>query len=82
MRSVDNTLLEQASLQFAADIRLWIAAEGSRQTEIIGPAPCFFSRVAGQYRWQIIVRGPNPVSLFRGREIGAWRLEVNPPSLL
>ena len=39
---------------------------GSRSlsgTEILGPTPPFFSRVDGRYRWQIIVRSPDPMRL-------------------
>jgi primosomal protein N' (replication factor Y) len=49
---------------------------------MIGPAPCFFARVSGLYRWQIILSGPNPASLLRDRPVGEWRVEVNPASLL
>jgi primosomal protein N' (replication factor Y) (superfamily II helicase) len=46
------------------------------------PTPCFFARVAGSYRWQILLRGPDPASLLRGRNLGDWRVEVDPVSLL
>ena len=29
-------------------------------TDFIGPVPCFFAKVGGWYRWQIVVRGPDP----------------------
>jgi primosomal protein N' (replication factor Y) len=45
--------------------------------------PCFFERIRGEYRWQIILRGPDPVPLFREKRPGEeWILEVDPPSLL
>ena len=46
------------------------------------PVPCFFSRIHGLYRWQIVLRGPDPASLLRGRSLGEWRVEVDPPNLL
>ncbi|HMS00934.1 MAG TPA: primosomal protein N' [Anaerolineales bacterium] len=49
---------------------------------IIGPIPCFFSKVAGLYRWQIILRGSNPKELLRGMRLDGWRVEVDPISLL
>jgi len=52
------------------------------ETSVIGPVPCFYARINGMYRWQIILRGPDPVSLLRGRDFGDWRVEVDPPSLL
>jgi len=38
--------------------------------------------VDGIYRWQIIVRGPDPVSLLRDIKLSNWRVEVDPISLL
>jgi primosomal protein N' (replication factor Y) len=73
---------ESNSRTMAANIRKWIAAEDRRETDIIGPAPCFYQRLEGQYRWQIILRGPDPRSLLQSRALGGWRVEVDPPSLL
>ncbi len=73
---------EAAARQLAERIHHWIAEEGYRATEIIGPAPCFFSRLAGNYRWQIVLRGTEPLSLLRGRDLRGWRIQVDPPSLL
>lgn len=60
----------------------WILAEQRRATEMIGPAPCFYSRMRGEYRWQIILRGPDPASLLKGRDLAGWDVEVDPVSLL
>jgi primosomal protein N' (replication factor Y) len=50
--------------------------------QVIGPAPCFFDRLNGMYRWQIVLRGADPTNLLRGRSLSDWRIEVDPPSLL
>jgi len=73
---------ERQALEMAARLRSWIAAEGTRSTYLIGPVPCFFSRLSGQYRWQIVLRGPDPASILRSKTLGEWRVEVNPPNLL
>lgn len=49
---------------------------------VIGPVPCFFSKVAGLYRWQIILRGSNPKEMLRDVKLDNWRVEVDPISLL
>lgn len=36
---------------------------GLFDTDVIGPTPAYPSRVRGNYRWQILLRGPNPRSL-------------------
>jgi len=68
--------------RMAAALQRLIETEGRRATSLIGPAPCFFSRIGGRYRWQIILKGPDPVSLLKGGGFGAWKIELNPPSLL
>jgi primosomal protein N' (replication factor Y) len=73
---------EAAAQAMAEQLRQSIRLEGRRSTELIGPAPCFFSRLAGLYRWQIVLRGPDPASLLSHRDLGEWRVEIDPPSLL
>ena len=81
-RHSDPQQAEETATRLGTQINDWIVSEDRQATDIIGPAPCFFARLAGMYRWQIIVRGPDPLSLLRGRSFPGWRLEVNPPSLL
>ena len=73
---------EAAARRMAGKLRGWIAKEDLRVTSLIGPVPCFFSRVRGEYRWQIVVRGPDPAGLLRGKDLRDWRVEVDPVSLL
>lgn len=73
---------EHAAHELARQIQKWLADEQRTQTHMIGPAPCLFARISGYYRWQIILRGPDPASLLGGRSLGEWKIEVNPPSLL
>jgi primosomal protein N' (replication factor Y) (superfamily II helicase) len=81
-RHRDSTHAEAAADTLAGQLRSWLVEEDRTETELVGPTPCFFSRLAGLYRWQIVLRGPDPASLLRGRNLGDWRVEVNPPSLL
>jgi primosomal protein N' (replication factor Y) len=60
-----------------------IKTEKWAQTDMIGPAPCFFGKVNDIYRWQVILRGLNPLSLVRNlRSQSISRVEVDPVSLL
>ncbi len=52
------------------------------QLPTVGPVPCFFAKVGGYYRWQIVLRGSNPQELLRGVKLDGWRVEVEPVSLL
>ena len=49
----------------------------------IGPSPAFIKRVRGRYRWQIILRGDDPVRLLAGVPIPqGWVVDIDPVSLL
>jgi primosomal protein N' (replication factor Y) (superfamily II helicase) len=64
----------------------WLTAEVRRlglPATLIGPAPCFFGRVQGRSRWQIVVRAPDPMPLLRDVSLPwGWRADVDPVSLL
>ncbi|MEW5867668.1 MAG: primosomal protein N' [Chloroflexota bacterium] len=81
-RHRDASRAERAASELAPQIQEWLAEEGRRATRLIGPAPCFFARLGGLYRWQIVLSGPDPATLLRGRTIPDWKVEVNPPNLL
>jgi primosomal protein N' (replication factor Y) len=53
-----------------------------RATDMIGPVPCFYARLDGYYRWQIILRGPNPAAMLADENLDDWRVETNPQSFL
>jgi primosomal protein N' (replication factor Y) len=81
-RHRDPERAEASANALAGQIQTWLREEDRRETELVGPVPCFFSRIGGLYRWQLVLRGPDPASLLKGRALGDWRVEVNPPSLL
>jgi primosomal protein N' (replication factor Y) (superfamily II helicase) len=81
-RHSDPFQAEQAARDMAGYLQAWISAGARRATEIIGPAPCFFARLGGIYRWQIVLRGPDPLTLLQNRGIRDWHIEVDPVSLL
>ena len=81
-RGQDSAEVEGAAQALAQQIQAWMADDGSYVDEILGPLPCFFARVSGIYRWQIILRGPNPVELLKDKSLKNCRIEVNPTSLL
>jgi len=81
-RHKDSAEAEKAAQVLASRLTTAIEAEKRMETDVIGPVPCFFAKINGEYRWQIILRGPQPVSLFQGRLPENWRVEVDPVSLL
>ncbi len=81
-RNADPLKAEAEAHKLGDRLKVRIEAEGFRQTEMIGPVPCFFAKENGEYRWQIVLRGPDPSALLRDMRSGDWRIEVNPISLL
>jgi primosomal protein N' (replication factor Y) len=58
----------------------------TKQITLIGPVPSFFAKLGGYHRWQIILRGPDPLLGLREDPVKHWlvdwRVEVDPISLL
>lgn len=97
-RHVQAGKVETEARQLAERLTAYIKKLDRCETTLIGPVPCFYSRFNSQYRWQVILRGPNPSSLLPGKDVegaragsdrhplgGAlkgWRVEVDPISLL
>jgi primosomal protein N' (replication factor Y) len=82
LRDSDPARAEKNAQVLGQRLQDWIAAARSSSVEMIGPAPCFFSRQNGLYRWQIILRSSDPAALLRGRDLSGWLVEIDPPSLL
>jgi primosomal protein N' (replication factor Y) len=60
-----------------------IARLGVPEVDMIGPAPCFIGRLRGRYRWQIVLRGPDPTRVLADFSLPlGWRVDVDPVTLL
>jgi primosomal protein N' (replication factor Y) len=60
-----------------------LAADHTRDLDVLGPAPCFIHKVRGRYRWQVLLRGNNLTPLIEGFHPGpGWGLDVDPMNLL
>jgi len=81
-RALDPAKAEAEARGLAARLSKEIAESRRVQTELIGPVPCFFAKSGGWYRWQIVLRGPEPATLLQGKALANWRVEVDPVSLL
>ncbi|MEA2652972.1 MAG: hypothetical protein QOI37_199 [Chloroflexota bacterium] len=49
---------------------------------VVGPAPAYIARRADRWRWNIVLRGAEPVALLEGRVDPPWSVDVDPESLL
>ncbi len=71
----------RAATEMAAMLRDRALARGSGVT-VIGPAPAYVARRAGRWRWNVALRGPDPVALLGGTPPSPWVVDVDPESLL
>ncbi len=81
-RHRENERAEAETRKMAGRLKSRVEASGRIQTTLVGPVPCFFAKLRGEYRWQIVLRGPNPVEVLQGQRFEGWRVEVDPTSLL
>src|SRR5438093_451784 len=57
--------------------------QGLPNLDILGPAPAFVPRVRGRWRWNVVLRGADPVALIREMQFPrGWTVDVDPASLL
>lgn len=80
-RHHDPHQAETTAQALAERLRGWIHKEGAK-VGMSGPVPCFFTKLYGRYRWQIILKGADPTAILRNRHLPDWIVEVDPPSLL
>lgn len=88
-RSSISENARQAAESSAQLFQSWIDEAHLNATSLIGPVPCFYSRMNGIYRWMVILRGPDPRQLFIRHPLSAWQphsvaveITVDPYSLL
>jgi primosomal protein N' (replication factor Y) len=80
-RNVNTSRAEREANRMAGQINHTIR-EHERKIDLIGPAPCFFSRIRGHYRWQILLRGDQPGRVVPTDLERGWGIDVDPVSLL
>jgi primosomal protein N' (replication factor Y) len=67
----------------AAMLRHRIETLNMTGTELIGPAPCFFTKENRAFRWHLLLRGPDPSQALRGLDIPkGWHVDVDPVEVL
>lgn len=72
---------QEEAERMSRELRAASPADGALET-MIGPVPCFFERIRGQYRWQLVLRGEDPARLLPEKLPEGWALDVDPVSLL
>ncbi len=82
-RDPDPARAADEARRIAGVVQMRVTLGNLSATEILGPTPCFFPKLAGFYRWCIIVRSPDPAALLRDLPVGdGWRVIIDPLSVL
>lgn len=80
-RSADEA--EQAAQELAQHLRLRVRQLGVGGTAVLGPAPAFFGRLRGRYRWHLFIRGEGALTLLQESDIPfSWEVDVDPLNVL
>jgi primosomal protein N' (replication factor Y) len=58
------------------------ARERGQDVVVLGPAPAYIARRADRWRWNIVLRGPDPATLLDGGLEPPWSVDVDPETLL
>jgi primosomal protein N' len=77
----DRAAAERTAHQMADDLRARALERGS-DTAVVGPAPAYIARRADRWRWNVVLRGTDPVALLGGGLDAPWSVDVDPESLL
>jgi len=81
-RDLNKKIAEERAMDLASQISELVSDSADKTLQMIGPAPPYFGKRSGYYRWQIILKGNRPELLVKQLKLDAWRIDVNPPSLL
>lgn len=77
----DRADAERDAAAMADELRARAADRGS-PVSVVGPAPAFVPRRADRWRWNVVLRGDDPVALLDGDVPAPWSVDVDPESLL
>jgi primosomal protein N' (replication factor Y) len=79
---VNDTLCQREAERIGRLLIEEINSRGIADISLIGPAPAFIHRLRGRFRWQLILRGSEPVALVSQIPIPpGWTVDVDPVGL-
>jgi primosomal protein N' (replication factor Y) (superfamily II helicase) len=82
----DRYTAEVEATRLAERLTQLIHDSNLEETDIVGPAPAFIERLRGRYRWQLILRSPDPCRVMNELAEedlpGGWSVDIDPTSTL
>jgi primosomal protein N' (replication factor Y) len=68
---------------FAARIRHYLRQEAVDGIDVLGPAPAFYHKIRGRYRWQIVLKGRGLSNFVASLDVlPGWHVDIDPTSTL
>jgi primosomal protein N' (replication factor Y) len=77
----DRDAAEREAAAMAERLRERARTRGAA-VAVVGPAPAYIARRADRWRWNIVLRGDDPVAILDGGPDAPWSVDVDPESLL
>jgi primosomal protein N' (replication factor Y) len=82
-RDADARRVQRTAEAVGKQLRDHLARKELSDAAVVGPAPCFFTRARGQFRWHILLRAADPASALHDFPLPpACRVDVDPLNLL
>jgi primosomal protein N' (replication factor Y) (superfamily II helicase) len=82
----DRYTAEIEAMRLAERLMQLIHDSSLEETDIVGPAPAFIERLRGRYRWQLILRSPDPCRVMNALTDEdlprGWSVDIDPTSTL
>jgi primosomal protein N' (replication factor Y) len=80
-RHHSNEYAQNEAHRMAGQIRSTIE-RAEIKADLIGPVPCFFMKLRGEYRWQMLLRSKNPGQFIPQEIPEGWFVDIDPVSVL
>ena len=83
----DRADAERVAQQMVDTLRARLTAPAGAEVspakvDVLGPAPAYIARRAGRWRFNVVLRGTDPLALLGGDPGPPWSVDVDPESLL
>jgi len=78
-----DALCQREAVRMKRQLIQEIDSKGIADLSLIGPAPAFVHRLRGRFRWQLILRGPDPSAFLSQIPVPrGWTVDIDPVSLI
>jgi primosomal protein N' (replication factor Y) len=82
IRDTNSARAQQEAVELFNRLERLANTSSDKTLELSGPVPPYFAKRSGLFRWQVILKGTDPVKLLEAEVFNGIRVEVDPPSLL